>query len=109
MTLKTIRAVGVTCSVVIAVLAVVAIIYAAGSKLGTIETEIKGVKSRLTSIEHILEAKGTSDGRSVADASGLRDGATRGSDMGSTVAIVGLLPASASDNTDGARVLHGDR
>ena len=109
MNLALARVIGAICSAVMVVLAIIAIIYAAGSKLGTIENEIRGVKRRLVSIEGILKAEGASDGQAVANASGLRDGATRGSAMGGPVTVVGLLPFSACDGADGALVLHGNR
>ncbi len=92
--------------IVMAVLAIALIIYAAGAKLGTIENEIRGVKSRLTSIEETLEAI---NGRSLEAVAHLGDGITRGASVGDSVAVVGLLPAGSSDRADGACVLssHG--
>jgi len=56
MTTQTARMIGGIGSGVMAALAVLALIYAAGAKLATIETELIGVRRRLTSIESLLIA-----------------------------------------------------
>ena len=102
----TTRTIGAVCSITMAALAIVVLIYAAGAKLATIDSKLVSIDGRLNGIEGSL--KEIANGRPVADTSG-RSGSPSGvADVGRSDPLCGLLPIGAGDDTDGALVLHGD-
>ena len=98
--------VGMVCSVVMVVMAIVVLIYTAGAKLATIETEIKGIQLRLVGIEETLEDMNE---RSLETSTVLGHGITGTPAVGDSIAVLGLLPPRASNGTVGAGLLSSDR
>ena len=98
--------IGAICSVVTLAIAIILVIYAAGAKLATIETQIAGVTKRLEGIESTLED--LRDGRTCATTTGLGGGAEGDTSVGYTTPVVRLFPAGEGDDTDGALALYGD-
>ena len=99
------RAIGAVCSAVMAALAILALVYAAGAKLATIESKVDGLAARLALIEQKIAGD---HGTAHKGSDGLGSGVAGVAEVGRSVAIAGLPQACTRDSASGEVVLQSD-